>query len=176
MKTSPGSRHLVSFLFPILLILAVVLGRQWYFTPNTSNGEAAKDFSATTIDGQPFSLADTRGEVVLLQFWGSWCGPCRVKHPGLVNLKRELGDQLRIISVGIEQKEQNWRAAIVKDGLFWSDHILDKSSSTKFLNGPISDLYGVNEVPTSFLIDQEGKVVATNPSFNIIRQFVADAG
>lgn len=175
MKISPGSRKVGSVIFPFLVIAAVLLGRQWYFTPNASAGDHAIDFTATTLAGKSFSLKDARGQIVLLHFWGSWCGPCRRQNPELVKLARELGDELRIVSIGIEQKKERWQAAIQRDGLFWPDQIMDTSSSLKFLNGPISDLYGVNQVPMEFLLDKEGKVIATNPDFTTIRQYVNDA-
>lgn len=175
MKIWPGSRHLVGVLFPFLIVVAVLLARQWYFTPDAETGEMAPNFTGRTLAGKAFDFADTRGQITLLHFWGSWCAPCRRQHPGLVRLARELGDDLQIVSVGIERDSTAWRAAIQRDDLFWPDHLLDATGSLRFLSGPISDLYGVNEVPNKFLIDVDGHVVIHNPEPDAIRQFVSDA-
>lgn len=176
MKTSPGNRSKwMGYLLPLLLVLAVIGFRYWYFTPVAAAGVLAPDFRAVTLSGAEFSLSSYRGKPTLLHFWGSWCGPCRRQHPELVALAKAAGEELQIVSVAIEKDRQRWEAAIQKDGLFWSAQIMDATTSLKFLNGPISDLYGVNQVPTEFLLDQHGRVVLTNPTPSEIQQFLENA-
>jgi len=158
-----------------IMLLAFYAFRGWYMTPSVADGEAAKDFSATLADGTEFELSSLRGQYVLLHFWGSWCGPCRRQNPELVKLVRRLNGKLVPVSIAIERNEKSWQAAIKRDGLYWPHHILDRTSNLKFLNGPISDLYGVNQVPTDFLLDPTGKVVAVNPGFGEIINVLADA-
>ena len=167
MKTSLGKliRKTLEFL---LIAGGFFLFRSWYMTPDVSGGELAENFAATTLDGQTFNLEDLRGNYVLLQFWGSWCGPCRQQHPELVKTIAELNGQLIPVSIAIETDSTRWQRAIRQDGLRWPHHVMDKTTNTKFLNGPISDLYGVNSVPTDFLIDPEGRVVGVGLSFQEI--------
>jgi thiol-disulfide isomerase/thioredoxin len=176
MKTLPGSSSIWgSYLVPILIVLAVVGFRYWYFTPSAGAGKLAPDFEAVTLSGEDFKLTDYRGQPTLLHFWGSWCGPCRQQNPNLVDLAKATSGALQIVSIAIEKDRKRWEAAIEKDGLFWPAQIMDATTNLKFLNGPISDLYGVNQVPTEFLLDKDGRVVLTNPSPEQIRKFLKDA-
>lgn len=162
-----------------LMLLGLLIAwafRTWYMRPNFSAGELAADFSATCLDGSSFQLSHFRGQYVLLHFWGSWCGPCRRLNPALAETIRSLGlEKIRPISIAIERDSSRWRAAIEQDGLFWPQQLMDATQSQRFLNGPISNLYGVNQVPSEFLIDPKGYIVAYNPSLNEIRQILQDA-
>lgn len=119
-------------------------------------------FSATRLDGAPFSLADLRGEVVLLDFWGSWCGPCRQKLPDLQRLAGKHTDKLTVVSIAIEQDSLAWRKALARDARNWEYQVMDATTSLKFLNGEIADLYGINQVPSNVLIGHDGRVIGVN--------------
>lgn len=150
--------------------------RTWYMQPNFSGGDKAANFTASSLNGETFQLADFEGRFVLLHFWGSWCGPCRQQNPALVRCIQQIGlKKIRPISIAIEKDSSRWQKAIQQDGLFWPHQVMDASSSLKFLNGPISDLYGVNQVPTDFLINPKGQIIAINPSFQQIQQIISDA-
>lgn len=145
------------------LLLALWFGvRAWYFTPGTGVGETAPDFTAVNPAGERFRLSDFRGRHVLLDFWGSWCGPCRRKSPALVDLHERLGDRLTIVSIGIERDSSAWRLARTRDARSWTSQAMDGNSSLRFLDGPLSQLYGVNRVPTNFLIDPAGRVLGVD--------------
>jgi thiol-disulfide isomerase/thioredoxin len=156
----------------LLIALALLLaGRYIYTKPRFVQGERAPDFSAVRKDGQSLRLSDLRGNYVLLDFWGSWCGPCRAQSPGLVALYRKYGGKnlrngagFQILSIGVERDAANWETAIAQDGLSWPTHILDQSSSLRFLNGPIATLYKVRQIPTTFLINPDGYIMGVNLS------------
>lgn len=155
------------------LILILTVGfRIWYFTPSVAPLTPAKDFTATAPDGREFSLRELRGQYVLLDFWGSWCAPCRRESPELVQLHRDYPDQLEIVSVAIERDSSAWARARAQDARLWPLQAMDQSSSLRFLDGPLSNLYGVNQVPTSFFINPDGLVLGVNFSFADIREIL----
>jgi len=161
------------FWIPLLLLVAWFGGRAWYFSPAFSDGEVAADFSATRADGQAFTLSDLRGGYVLLDFWGSWCGPCRRESPALLALHRSSAAQLTIVSIAIEKDSSAWRQARTKDNRSWPYQIMDQTSNLKFLGGELASLYGVNQVPTNFLIDPTGKVIGVDLTLPEIKQQIA---
>ena len=163
----------------ILLIgvIAFFLGRKFYFTPNFVNGEVAANFTGTMPDGKTMQLSNLKGKYVLLDFWGSWCGPCRAENPALVNLYKEFhgkqyqeANDFEIVSVGIETKRERWLGAIQKDKLNWTYHV---SELTNF-NSEIATLYGVREIPTKFLINEDGMIIGVNQSVEEIAQFLRE--
>ncbi len=158
MMKMPGRK----FWIPLLLLAAWFGGRAWYFSPNIGSEEAAADFTATRADGQSFSLSDLQGGYVLLDFWGSWCGPCRQESPALVQLAKTTKDKLTIVSIAIERDSSAWARARTQDKRNWPHQVMDETGSLKFLGGAIAEVYGVNQVPTNFLIDPEGTVVGVN--------------
>jgi thiol-disulfide isomerase/thioredoxin len=160
-------------IFIPLLILAVYFGgRAWYFTPSVGAQELAKDFTAQRSDGQSFALSDLKGDYVLLDFWGSWCGPCRRESPALVNLHQKLQGELTIVSIAIEKDSSRWQRARTQDARLWPHQVMDQTTSLKFLGGEVASLYGVNQVPTNFLIDPEGYVVGVNVPLNDIPDMI----
>lgn len=154
----PGRKTLI----PLALLLLWFGGRHWYFTPAVAAEDLATDFLAVRLDGEAFLLSDLRGKHVLLDFWGSWCGPCRRESPALVDLHARTKDELTIVSIGIEKDSARWLTALRQDGRDWPHQVMDRTGSTKFLSGEIADRYGVNQVPTNFLIDPEGRVIGVN--------------
>lgn len=173
----------INTILNILLVVmaAFLIGRYFYLKPAFKDGEQAPGFSARLIDGEAFHLSDLEGRYVLLDFWGSWCGPCRAKNPELVELYHKYkevrfqgAEGFEIVSVGIERNENSWRQAIARDGLAWPYHILDMTSSRKFFNGRIADLYGVKQVPTTFLIDEKGFIIGVDMSASKIDRMLSE--
>ena len=155
-----------SFAVMALLLGLFFAGRYLYFKPKFGVGTQAPAFHAKLLDGTEFELSALEGRFVLLEFWGSWCGPCRRENPRLVkayntiNGKRSEDRPFEIVSIGVETDSSSWLKAIKQDGLDWPYHI----STTKRFRDPIVMKYGVREIPTGYLINPEGRIMAVNPS------------
>ena len=157
----------------VLLVGAIIfmVGRYLYLQPRFDKGENIPDFTAVNIDGRSFSLSDLRGQYVLLDFWGSWCGPCRRQNPKLVALYDRFQGQsfpdaegFEIVSVAIERSERSWKQAIEKDGLRWPFHVVDRGGEEGAFGGEIAARFGVRSIPTTYLLNPEGMIIAVNPS------------
>lgn len=119
-------------------------------------GTMAPDFSAPSPDGKAISLKASLGKVTLIDFWASWCKPCREENPNVVALYNELHAKgLNIIGVSLDKEATAWKDAIAKDKLAWN-----QVSHLKFWQEPIAVTYGVESIPATFLLDASGKIVA----------------
>ncbi|SEA63821.1 TlpA disulfide reductase family protein [Pedobacter hartonius] len=148
---SPALRTTVSGLEIAKLIAA---------THTTGIGSVAPDFTMNDTNDQPIALRSFRGKYVLLDFWASWCGPCRTENPNLVKAFANYKDKnFTIIGVSLDQpgKKDSWLAAIKKDGLEWT-----QLSDLKFWNSETAKLYGIRAIPQNYLLDPDGKIIATN--------------
>lgn len=122
--------------------------------------QVAPDFSAATPDGKTLKLSDLRGKYVLLDFWASWCGPCRAENPNVVKAYNRFKDKnFDILGVSLDRTgdEQKWTAAIAKDGLTWH-HVSD----LKWWDSAVAKLYMINSIPQNFLLDPQGRIIAMN--------------
>jgi thiol-disulfide isomerase/thioredoxin len=124
-------------------------------------GSEAPDFTLPDVDGNPVSLSSFRGKYVLVDFWASWCGPCRRLMPVLKELYTSYhpSGKLEILGVSCDKDEAAWLQAIEEDELPWL-HIRDQR--TEEYNP--CDKYGISAIPTTILINREGVIVARNPS------------
>jgi len=119
-------------------------------------GGQAPDFSQKTPDGEAMSLSDLKGKVVLLDFWASWCGPCRRENPNVVRLYNKYKDQgFDVLGVSLDRNRDKWLVAIEKDGLEWH-HVSD----LKGWQNEVANMYGVRSIPHTILLDREGKIIA----------------
>jgi len=128
-------------------------------------GQPALDFALESPDGQPISLADFKGKYLLIDFWASWCGPCRAENPNVVAMYEEMKDKdFDILGVSFDTKREKWLDAIEEDKLTWS-HVSD-------LKGWASEagkLYAVNSIPHTVLLDKEGTIIAKDLSGDALR-------
>lgn len=137
----------------------VIYGNILKQTKSADINSEAPDFSAKQPNGEKLSVRSLRGSYVLLDFWASWCGPCRRENPNLVKVYNEYKDKnFTILGYSLDgggQAYDNWIAAIEKDGLVWN-----QISDLAGWQGLPVQLYGVNSVPTNFLIDPNGIIIA----------------
>ncbi len=122
-------------------------------------GAVAPDFTQNDLNGKPVKLSDFRGKYVFLDFWASWCGPCRAENPHVVKAYRRFkSSNFVVLSVSLDQpgRKDLWEEAIKKDGLEDFVHVSD----LKYWNNAGVKLYGIRGVPANFLIDPQGKIVA----------------
>lgn len=118
-------------------------------------GEQFADISMENPNGEIKILSDLKGKVILLEYWASWCLPCREENPELVNIYNEYNSKgFEIYAVSLDRDKQSWIDAIEKDDLKWI-HVSDLQKPNK-----AAELYGVTSIPDSFIIDQDGKVIA----------------
>ncbi len=121
-------------------------------------GKKAPDFAAPNPEGKMTKLSESMGRLTIIDFWASWCGPCRVANPELVAIYNEFHDKgLNIIGVSLDRPGQadKWKEAIAKDKLTWT-----QVSNLKFWQDPIAVQYGVQSIPQMFLVNEYGIIVA----------------
>ena len=121
-------------------------------------GAIPPDINLPTPEGKKFSIRDLKGKVVLLDFWASWCGPCRVENPNVVRIYKKYKPQgFEIVGVSLDRDRTSWLQAIEKDNLGWH-HVSD----LKFWNSAAAQSYKVRAIPATFLLDRDGKILAKN--------------
>ena len=121
-------------------------------------GAEAPDFAQNDPDGNPIKLSELRGKVVLVDFWASWCGPCRRENPNVVRMYNKYKDQgFEILGVSLDKTKNAWLKAIEKDQLTWP-HVSD----LRGWKNEVAQLYSVTSVPATILLDREGRIIARN--------------
>jgi peroxiredoxin len=123
-------------------------------------GKQAPNFSAKNPQGSEVSLKQSLGKVTIIDFWASWCGPCRKEMPNVVAIYNELHSKgLNIIGVSLDKDLTKWNEAIAKDKITWT-----QVSNLKKWEEPIAKQYGVQQIPTTFILDASGKIIAKDLS------------
>jgi peroxiredoxin len=121
-------------------------------------GTQAVDFTQNDTANNPVSLSSFKGKYVLVDFWASWCGPCRHENPAVVNAYNEFKNKnFTILSVSLDQNKDKWKQAILADNLTWT-HVSD----LKFWQNEVAQLYHIQGIPANMLIDPNGKIIARN--------------
>jgi peroxiredoxin len=126
----------------------------------TGVGQVAMDFTQNDTLGKPVSLSSFRGKYVLLDFWASWCGPCRAENPNVVkayNAYKSKGFEVLSVSLDKESAKERWLKAIHDDNLTWT-HVSD----LQYWNNAVAKMYGIQSIPQNFLIDPQGKIIGKN--------------
>lgn len=121
-------------------------------------GQTAPEIKLPDPNGKEIALSSLRGKYVLVDFWASWCAPCRAENPNVVKAYQQYKDKnFTIFSVSLDQKKEVWVKAIKDDGLTWN-HVSD----LKFWDSEPAKAYGVEAIPANFLLDPAGKIIAMN--------------
>jgi thiol-disulfide isomerase/thioredoxin len=128
-------------------------------------GQRAPELSVKSPEGKEISLSSLRGKVVLIDFWASWCMPCRMENPNLVEVYKKYSDKrftrgngFTIYSVSLDTDKAAWTNGIKTDGLIWESHVSDLQG----WNAAPAALYKVQAIPANFLVDADGIIIATN--------------
>lgn len=150
----------VGWCAPLIALLVVFCLAFCYREGNSTSQGIAPDIDMVSPKGKKLKLSKLRGKLVLIDFWASWCGPCRKEMPNVVEAyqkyrkkKFKLGKGFTVFSVSLDREASAWKDAIISENLVWKYHGLDEGNA-------ISNLYGVNSIPSAFLIDGTGEIIA----------------
>lgn len=131
-------------------------------------GKQLYDFELPSVDRVNITTTDFRGKLLLIEFWASWCKPCRKANPALLEVYKEFKDSnFEILGVSLEKDIEKWNKAILKDGLIW-ENVID----TLVFEGKVVAKYNIGFIPTNYLIDKEGKILGINIEIEELRRIL----
>lgn len=119
-------------------------------------GQTIKDFTQNDLDGKPVKFSDYKGKYLFVDFWASWCGPCRAENPNVLKAYNAFkGKNFDVVGISLDDKADKWKEAVQKDGMPWK-----QLSDLKGFENEISSYYGIQAIPSSFLLDTNGVIIA----------------
>lgn len=160
------------FIVLALLVLTVAGFFGWkyyqqYNEPAFTNGEMIRDIRLPDQSGDTLSLYSLKGNIVLLQFWASWCGPCRYENQELTllyskfqNVSMKDGGTFKIFSVSLDKNKDAWMNAVANDQMIWKENVIDADEKST----DIANQFNVHSIPATYLIDQSGMIIGVNLS------------
>ncbi|MDR1552019.1 MAG: TlpA family protein disulfide reductase [Prevotellaceae bacterium] len=143
-----------NFIYTVIFVLLSFFSAKQSAAQNSNVGSVAPDFTLKALDGRDITLSKLKGKYVLIDFWGSWCGPCRKSNPMMVELynqSKAKNASIEFISIAVnERNDEKWKQAIKNDKLAWTQ---------LKINRPVGLAYNIVGVPTCILVSPEGKIL-----------------
>ncbi|MDW7692412.1 TlpA disulfide reductase family protein [Flammeovirgaceae bacterium SG7u.111] len=165
MKSKYGE---MKYLIIVLSFLTINVSAQQFKV-----GDVVPEIVMSNIDGEEVKLSSLKGKVVLIDFWASWCKPCRKENPNLVEAYHTYkdkefkgGEGFTVFSVSLDTKKAAWKRAVQMDDLEWEYHVSD----LKGWNNEVSKAYRINSIPQSYLIDGSRRVISVNPRGKLLEK------
>lgn len=132
------------------------LGKRLEVLKRSAIGEPIKDFTQLDAQGKPVKISDYKGKYLFVDFWASWCGPCRAENPNVLKAWNTFKDKrFAVLGISLDDNADKWKEAIQKDGMPWT-----QLSDLKGYKNEIADYYGIQAIPYSFLLDTNGIIIA----------------